>query len=62
MQVEWQTIATQNISGIKDGSFLNITYDIPENLIKGKEKVTVKIGPHEGNRGALVSPISTIKS
>jgi hypothetical protein len=62
IQVDGETIATQNISGIKDGSFLTIKYNIPEHLTKGKENVTVKISPHKGNRGGPVFGIRTVKS
>ena len=62
IQVGGQTIATQDISGIKDGFFLDKKYDIPEDLTKGKQKVTVKIMPHEGNRGGPVFVIRTVKS
>lgn len=48
--VDGVRIATENISGIKDGEFLDVQYDIPETLTSGKEKVTVKFMPHEGHR------------
>ncbi|MCB0847841.1 MAG: hypothetical protein KDE26_31525, partial [Bacteroidetes bacterium] len=43
-------IATDNISGKQDGSFIDVFYQIPGELTKGKEKVTVKLDPHTGHR------------
>ena len=50
IQIDGKAIATENISGKKDGHFINIQYDIPTELTKGKEKVTVKLMPHTGHR------------
>ena len=61
IQVDGTTIATQSISGIKDGSFLTKQYDVPVELTQGKDKITVKIAPHEGSRGGPVFGIRTIK-
>lgn len=49
--VDGQTVATQNISGLKDGSFITVNYPIPAELTKGKDKIKVKIAPHAGHRG-----------
>lgn len=43
-------IATENISGKKDGSFLDVQYDIPITLTANTDKITVKFAPHEGHR------------
>lgn len=48
--IDGEKMATENISGKKDGSFLDVFYDIPTNLTAGKEKVTVKLDPHVGHR------------
>ncbi|WP_257666387.1 glycoside hydrolase family 127 protein [Parapedobacter tibetensis] len=61
IQVDGQTIATQNISGIKDGSFLSIQYDIPEDLTKDKQHINVKIAPHTGSRGGPLFAARTVK-
>jgi hypothetical protein len=45
-----QKIATENISGKKDGEFLDVQYDIPQELTTNVDKVTVKLVPHEGHR------------
>ena len=52
--VEGQTIATQNISGIKDGAFLTRRYPVPEALSRGKRRLQVRISPHAGHRGGPV--------
>ena len=43
-------IATENISGKKDGAFIDVEYGLPEVLTKGKDKITVKFSPHVGHR------------
>lgn len=43
-------IATENISGKKDGSFLDVQYDIPNELTVNSDKITIKFAPHEGHR------------
>lgn len=59
--VENQKIATENISNKKPGEFIDVTYAIPERLISGKEKITVKFVPHEGHRAGPVFGVRTIK-
>lgn len=60
IQVDGQTIATQNISGLKDGSFVSIQYDIPEELTRGKDHIKVKIAPHTGSRGGPLFVARTV--
>jgi DUF1680 family protein len=48
--VDGQKIATENISGKKDGSFLDVPYELPPELTAGKTSVTVKLNPHTGHR------------
>lgn len=43
-------IATENISGKKDGEFIDVEYNLPAELTAEKEKVTIKFKPHEGHR------------
>jgi DUF1680 family protein len=50
IHVNDQKIATENISGKKDGAFLDVQYDIPEELTVNKNRITVKLVPHEGHR------------
>lgn len=58
--VDGTKIATQNISGMKDGSFTTVHYSIPTNLTEGKDKVTVKIAPHTGHRGGPLFGARTV--
>jgi hypothetical protein len=53
-------IATENISGKKDGQFINIQYDIPEVISRGKSYVTVKFQAHPGNMAGPVFGVRTI--
>jgi DUF1680 family protein len=48
--IDGKKIATENISGKKDGQFIDVYYPIPPELSKGKEKITVKFAPHTGHR------------
>jgi hypothetical protein len=59
--VDEQVIATENISNIKDGHFIHITYDIPEKITYGKRKVTVTFKAHEGHRAGPVFGVRTVK-
>lgn len=59
--VEDQIITTENISNKKPGEFIDVIYPIPDNLLTGKEKITVKFLPHEGHRAGPVYGLRTIK-
>jgi hypothetical protein len=48
--VEGIKIATENISGKKDGEFINVQYKIPAELTSNKNSITVKFLPHAGHR------------
>ena len=41
-------IATENISAIAKSKFVNITYQVPAELVGDKEIVRVKVLPHVG--------------
>ena len=60
IQVDGQTIATQNLNSLKQSKFYEVSYAVPQELVKGKQSVTVKFvahGPHSS-----VGPVSgTIK-
>lgn len=43
-------VATENISGKKDGFFLRETYAIPEEISSEQESITVRFSPHVGHR------------
>jgi hypothetical protein len=57
-----KVIATENISNKKDGQFITVQYDIPDDLIKGKSKVTVKFQAQRGNMAGPVFGIRIIKN
>ena len=42
-------IATENISNKNEDQFITVNYDIPEDISRGKFKITVKFQAHEGN-------------
>jgi len=42
IQVDGQTIATQDLNGFKESKFYEIKYAVPQELVKGKTAVTVK--------------------
>ena len=59
--VEGQKIATEDISNKAPGKFIDVTYEIPEELLSGKEKIEVKFLPHEGHRAGPVFTVRTIR-
>jgi len=48
IMVDGKKIATQKLSKDKPGEFFKVTYPIPEELTKGKEKITIRFQTHEG--------------
>jgi len=46
--VEGQRIATQTLAGQKPGEFFDVQYEIPAELTRGKDKVTVKLQAQPG--------------
>jgi uncharacterized protein len=59
--VDNNLVATENISGKKEGGFLSIQYDIPQEIYRGKQRVTVKFQAHQGNMAGPVFGVRTIK-
>jgi len=47
-------LATENISGKKDGEFIDIQYDIAAELILGQKKIMVTFQPHQGHRAGPI--------
>jgi hypothetical protein len=47
--VDGKVIATQTLDRNKPGTFFNVEYSIPLDLTRGKDKVTVRFQPHDGN-------------
>lgn len=58
--VDEKIIATENISGKKEGRFISVTYDIPAEISKGKSKLTVRFNAHEGNTAGPVFGVRII--
>jgi uncharacterized protein len=54
-------IATENISNKKEGEFISVQYDIPEELLKNKSKITVMFQAHPGNMAGPVFGVRTIR-
>jgi len=54
-------IATENISGKKDGTFIDVHYKIPSELIVKSNTITIKLAPHEGHRAGPFFYARTIK-
>jgi uncharacterized protein len=61
IMVEGKVIATENISKISKSKFVDISYDIPDNLLKNKDFINVKIVPQKGHRAGPVFSVRTIK-
>jgi len=59
--VNGELIATENITNKKDGQFIFIQYDIPEEITKGKNRITVKFQSHPNNTAGPVFGIRTIR-
>ena len=57
-----KNIATENISNKKDGQFILIQYDIPEEICKGASKIIVKFQAQPGNMAGPVFGIRTIRN
>ncbi len=54
-------IATENISGKKDGRFIDVQYDIPSDLTINNEKLVVTFKPYPGNRAGPFFKVRIIK-
>lgn len=49
-----EKISTENISGKKDGEFIDIQYDIDPDLTANKDKIIIRFDPYEGNRAGPI--------
>jgi hypothetical protein len=56
IQVDGQTIATQNLGSFKQSKFYDISYPVPQELVRGKQSVTVKFVARSAHNG--VGPVS----
>jgi uncharacterized protein len=61
IEVEGQSIATENISDKQPGAFIDIEYNIPQELTKGKKEINVAFKPHVGHRAGPVFSMRTIR-
>jgi hypothetical protein len=59
--VEGQLIATENITNKAPGRFIDVTYEIPGDILDRKDKIEVKFVPHEGHRAGPVFTVRTIR-
>jgi DUF1680 family protein len=59
--VEGQVIATQSLNRSKPGEFFEVEYPLPPDLTRGKDRVTVRFNPHEGNIAGGVFECVTFK-
>ncbi|MBN8850445.1 MAG: hypothetical protein BGO55_31960 [Sphingobacteriales bacterium 50-39] len=55
IQIDGQTIATQDLNGFKESKFYDVKYSVPQELVKGKKTVTVRFAAKSA--GNSVGPI-----
>ncbi len=58
--VDGKVIGTENISNKKPGKFFYETYPVPAALTKNKNKIDVKVIPHDGHRAGPVFSVRTV--
>jgi uncharacterized protein len=56
IQVDGQTVATQNLASFRQSKFYQVSYPIPRELVKGKSSVVVRFAAH--NIHTSVGPVS----
>ena len=56
-----QKVATENISGKKDGAFIDVQYNIPESVTAIASTITVRFQPHAGHRAGPLFGLRTVK-
>jgi DUF1680 family protein len=54
IQVNGVKLATQHLESDRPGKFYDVEYPLPEELTRGKQSVTVKFVPHDGNTAGPV--------
>ena len=59
--VNEKIIATENITNKKDGQFITVPYDIPEDLLRWRSKITVKFRAQPGNTAGPVFGLRTVR-
>ena len=60
--VDGKVIATQTLNRNKPGKFFDVTYSLPVELIKGKQKIRVKLQAHPGNMAGGLFGCRVVKS
>jgi uncharacterized protein len=58
--VNGEKIATENISGLRDGAFVHQVYNIPAALTATRSNINVTFLPHTGHRAGPVFAVRTI--
>ncbi|GAH32100.1 unnamed protein product, partial [marine sediment metagenome] len=59
--IDGELLATENISDRNNGQFMDVSYEIPEEMTYDKQKITVKFLAHEGHSAGPVFGIRIIK-
>lgn len=62
VQIDGRKIATQTLDMAKPGEFFDVTYSIPEELTKNKDKVTVRFQSHPGKMAGGVFGCRIVKA
>lgn len=55
-------LLTENISNKNNGNFITARYEIPEDFIKGEDKLVVTFKSHEGHRAGPIFGIRTVRN
>jgi len=55
IQVDGQTIATQDLNGLKESKFYELSYPVPNELVRGKQTVVVRFKARAANNS--VGPV-----
>lgn len=58
--VDGSKIGTENITNKAPGKFIDVAYEIPASLTKGKKIITIYLEPHDGHRAGPVFTARTI--
>lgn len=59
--IDGELLATENISDRNNGQFMDVLYEIPEEMTYDKQNITVKFQAHEGHSAGPVFGIRIIK-
>jgi hypothetical protein len=58
IQVDGQTIETQSLGGFKQSKFFEVSYPVPDSLVRGKASVVVKFVAKSAHNS--VGPVSGV--